>query len=146
LEKEISFPVHDPDCAEIRIGGIAWDLLLRNADAGHFEDDVAAELLKVGSKVHENPFMRKVQIPKDIGQELFTAIAEPLKDIDKSFQDLRRTQVRFTPVNSPQWNSFESLIGESVGMAAEDSEALAHHQLTKECMCSAKIEISYVCF
>ena len=55
LAKDITFPQDDRHFADIKVGGIAWDLLIRNAEADRFEPEVADELLKLHSQVRLLP-------------------------------------------------------------------------------------------
>ena len=82
----------------------------------------------------------------EIGRELFEGISAPLSKIDKSFVDMRKMQGRFMPVHGNAWNSFEGLVGESIGLQADDSDSLKSYHLTKENKCSASVEFHYVCF
>lgn len=146
VAKEITFNDHDPDFSDIRVGGIAWDLLLKNALNDHYEKDVADELLKVNSQLHLNPLTRKVQVPTDIARELYDGIMAPLNQMDKSFVDMRRFQARFMRADGQAWNSFSGLVGDSIGLDAQDGDAVSHHQLVKENRCSVKFQLSYVSF
>jgi hypothetical protein len=146
VAREIVFSEHEPEFADIRIGGIAWDLLLKNAANDHYDDEVAKELQKVNDQLHLNPLTRKVQVPSDIAKELHDGIMAPLQQMEKSFVDMRRFQARFMRADGEAWNSFAGLVGDSIGLDAEDNESVSAHELVKENRCSVKFQLSYVSF
>lgn len=147
LKREIMLPEDKQEqFADIKVGGIAWDLLIRNAANDHYVPEVADELLKLNEQLVNQPFTRKVQVPVEIGKELYDGISAPLAKIDQSFVDMRKTQVRFSRLDGEPLNSFNGLVGDAVGLGADDGEQLQKHHLATPYQADVDLEIQYVCF
>lgn len=146
LKSQIVFSEHDKTHCDVYLGTLAYDLLIKNARLGAYDDAATNQLAEMHSAVAGNDFLRKIQVPIEIGKELFDAVKAPLDQIEKSFTDLRNTSVRFAPVDGQAWNAFTTLVGDAVGQDSSDARALNDYELTTVRRCSAKIEFKYVSF
>lgn len=131
--------------ADIVIGSVAWNVLVNNAKDGRYDDALVDELADAEYNAG-NSLLRKAQLPHEIASELFEAIKAPLDTIDQSFHDMRKTNARFLPVDGKGWNSFETMVGDGIGLASDDGLALEKHVLNTPCTAEVEVEYTFVTF
>lgn len=139
---------HDPEkqIATMETQGVGWKVLTDNMAAGRFAD-CAAAIYENNKHVFEEGNTDRsylAKVPYDIAEEIYEAIATPLKEIEKSYTDINTFRVRFSPADGEAWTHSAGLIQESYGF---DSDSKGYEKETlanKPIQASIRLRVKYV--
>jgi len=128
--------------------GVGWKVLLDNLKSEDSPFISALDSIYAKNQhIIENPDPERSQIaevPYEIASQVFNAIAKPLKEIEKSYQNFASWKVRFSPANKQPWNSIAGLAQEGVVFGHDAISDERDHKLNTPISAGLEVEISYV--
>jgi len=149
LKKQIRLD-HDPEkqVALMESLGVGWKVLLDNLRT---EDSPFASALDTiytkNRHIIEQPDLEHSQlavVPYQIAQQVYEAIAAPLKEIERSYINFSSWKVKFSPANKQAWNSISGLAKDSVVYGVDSAEVEVQNKLNTPFSSGVEVELEYI--
>lgn len=128
LNQDIRFDV-DPtkQFAVFNTHGIGWKVLMNNINSpscpeilANAYDAIAAKNEHIMGGDTQSPQL--AQVPYKVGELIYNSIAEPLREIEKSYVDLENWKVKFSPANKEPWNSVNGLVKDATAYGTDAAQ------------------------
>lgn len=123
--------------------GVGWKVLMDNISRGNFAE-YAESIAAKNAAVFQSEHAQLAQVPYAVGQEIYNAIAAPLKQIEKSYTGLDTWDVRIRTTDGLPWNSLQGLIKDSVGFGGDSIEAEQTAKVVTPFSAGILLELTYV--
>lgn len=128
--------------------GIGWKVLLDNMRIPGTEYAAAADaIIAKNQHYFKNPDSVEgqiVKVPYEIGESIYDAIAEPLREIEKSYIDFAKWRPTFHPVDGHAWNSQTGLAKDAAVFGADHVGFEVETKLNTPFTAGIALEIEYV--
>ena len=126
--------------------GVGWNVLMKNMALGHFAD-VSDAIVHLNEHIFnagdaEHSYVAKV--PVEVAQQVYDAIADRLRDVEKSYTNINNWGITFKPADGQAWDATEHIIAESYGFNQTSKASEKAAELSRRLASKAKIEIQYV--
>jgi hypothetical protein len=128
--------------------GIGWKVLIDNLNAENSPFAAATEAIYTKNRhIFEQPDTEHSQlavVPFEIAQQVYNAIAAPLKETEKSYINFSSWKVKFSPANKQSWNSISGLARDAVVYGADSTEIEVQNKLNTPISAGVECEIEYI--
>lgn len=126
--------------------GVGWKVLTDNMARGEYAS-AAEGIYAMNEHIFANPdsqYSHMAKVPFEIAQEIYDAIATPLKEIESAYTDFNTFKVRFVPADGESWANPAGLISESYGFDAESKGYEQQALLNKPINAGIRLRVKYV--
>jgi hypothetical protein len=128
--------------------GVGWKVLTDNLKSE--DSPFIGALDAIYSKnrhIFEDPDPEHSQlavVPYQIAEQVYNAIAAPLKTIEKSYIDFSNWRVKFSPADKQSWNSISGLAKDAVIYGVDAVDIEVSNKLNTPFNAGVEVELEYV--
>jgi hypothetical protein len=124
--------------------GVGWAVLTKNLHKPSFAE-IAGDIRAKNQHIFENPNEQHIAVvPYEVASVIHDAIAEPLREIEKSYTDFYNLRARWTRADKEPWNSIKGLVKDAM-VFGNDSVAFEQDQkLSTPIKAGLKLKVKYV--
>lgn len=146
LNNEIRFE-KDPKATHALMdpNGFAWKILMKNVYKGNFPG-IEHKLIETHEDVARGNGHVFVKVPVEVARDIHAALAEPLKEIEDSFVDMRKLTCTFQRADNQHWNSIQGLLGAHATLDEDSKHQMKATNLENEYSASVKLLIKYIVY
>lgn len=149
LNRHIRFDLdHNKQFCGMDSKGVGWKVLMDNlsrADSPYA--DAFDAIYAKNEHIINNPqsdISHIAQVPYSIGQEIYEAIAEPLRKIEQGYVNFSTWKVKISPADKKPWNSVDGLVRDSIVYGSDYVGAEAESRLNTPFSAGLDLEVEYV--
>lgn len=134
--------------AHMETKGVGWHILMTNlaeennafVDAQDAIEQMNEHIFNAGETEHS----MVAKVPYHVGEAVFEAIAEQLRENEKSYTDLNNFRICLKPAHGQAWDTGDHLISESYGFDNASKGAEKATELVRPIQAKVRLLINYV--
>lgn len=134
--------------AHMETKGVGWHILMTNLEQDNnafmdAQDSILAmneHIFNAGETEHS----MVAKVPYHVGEQVFEAIAEQLRENEKSYVNLNNFRVCLRPANGQAWDNGDYLISESYGFDQASKGAEKATELVRPIQAKLRLQLQYV--